>query len=104
MGGIKFSEVAELQDQFTPLAGIVGTNLSFVREVTALMDERAKLEREYAKNLQAIVVKAQSKAQQMSEFLVAGEAPSKHVREGAGRESCVPLQVWSGDPTHLMAS
>lgn len=86
MGGLKFSEVAELQDQLNPLAGVVQTNLNFVKEVTTLMDERAKLEREYAKGLQALVIKTQSKAQQMSEFLVAGEAPSKHVREGAGRE------------------
>ena len=86
MGAPKFSELPDLQDQFSPLAGIVATNLNFVKEVTALMDERAKLERDYARNLLGIVVKAQHKAQQMSEFLVAGEAPSKHVREGASRE------------------
>ena len=86
MGGLKFSELPDIQDQFNPLSALVQTNLTFVKEVMALMDERAKLEASYAKSLHALVLKAQGKAQQMSELLVAGEAPSKHVREGASRE------------------
>jgi hypothetical protein len=86
MGGLRFSDVKELQDQFSPLANLVATNLGFVREVQALMEARAALEREYAQKLQGLVIKAQQKALQTSELLVAGEAPSKHVREGAGRE------------------
>lgn len=83
MVGVSFSE--ELQDQFNPLASIISTNLGFISDVRSFYAERVNLEREYATKLQALVAKSQARANAVSESLVAGEAPSKVVREGAGR-------------------
>ena len=81
---VAFSQ--ELQDAFNSLAGIVGTNLSFIGEVRSFYAERVGLEREYAKGLAALASKAKQRSSGMSELLVAGEAPSKAVLEGAGRD------------------
>lgn len=79
----------ELQDQLLPLSGTINTNLSFIGDIRSFYQARVELEREYAKGLTALVGKAQSKHVQITDMLVAGEAPSKQVREGAGRNQYV---------------
>lgn len=76
----------ELQDAFLPLASVVGTHLNFIGEVRSFYAERVTLEREYAKGLASLVAKSQQKVSGMAEQLIAGEAPSKIVKEGASRD------------------
>jgi len=81
----------ELQDQFNPLAAVISTNIAFIADVRGFYNERVSLEREYATKLQALVSKTQAKANGITEALVAGDAPSKMFREGAGRNQCVEV-------------
>jgi len=81
---VSFGET--LQDQATTLSNVIGTNLAFIADVRTFYAERVALEREYAKGLQALALKAQNKAFNMTPQLVAGDAPSKQVSEGAGRD------------------
>jgi hypothetical protein len=81
---LKFSE--EIQDQASTVSKVIGTQLDYLSDVQSFYAARVQLEREYAKGLVNLAQKAQVKAAQVSELLVAGEAPSKVVREGAGRQ------------------
>ena len=81
---VAFSQ--ELQDAFNPLASVVASHLSFIGDVRSFYAERVNLEREYAKGLAALVAKSGQKTNAMAEQLVAGDAPSKMVGEGAGRD------------------
>lgn len=77
---------AELDDQATTISKLIGTQLDYLGDVQSFYAQRVSLEREYAKGLSNLAQKAQQKAAQVEEALVAGEAPSKIVREGAGRQ------------------
>lgn len=81
---IKLSD--EIQDQALTVSKLIGTQLDYLSDVQSFYAHRVSLEREYAKGLSNLAQKAQQKAAQVSELLVAGEAPSKTVREGAGRQ------------------
>ena len=81
---LKLSE--EIQDQASTGSKLIGTQLDYLGDVQSFYAHRVNLEREYAKGLANLAQKAQQKAAQVSELLVAGEAPSKTVREGAGRQ------------------
>lgn len=81
---IKFSD--EIQDQASTVSKLIGTQLDYLSDVQSFYAHRVNLEREYAKGLANLSQKAQQKAAQVAELLVAGEAPSKVVREGADRQ------------------
>lgn len=77
---IRFSEA--LRDQIPSLNSILEAQLVFVSDIANFIKERANLEREYARNLRALVRKSLDKRATKVGSYVVGDNPNKAWKDG----------------------